>query len=307
MTFPGISLKINLTEYSACGRNRGRIPGGEEKGETCPMKQEIKLVAVDMDGTFVRSDYTYDVPRFQRLLGRMEAAGCHFVVASGNQYYQLRDIFPGYHQELAFVAENGAFVKDGEELVFAADVPGETVNAVIDLCRAYPEISNVLCGLDSAYCQRGTVSQEFFDRTRIYYHRLRWVEDLKEVKDQILKFAPVVPEEKTEFYYELFREKLKGKMAPASSGRGAIDLILPGCHKASGLKRLAERWNVTPAQCAAFGDGGNDVEMLRYCGYSYAMANAPEYVKKAAKSVCPSNEQDGVLSTLEQLFGQTPA
>ena len=56
MTFPGISLKINLTEYSACGRNRGRIPGGEEKGETCPMKQEIKLVAVDMDGTFVRSE-----------------------------------------------------------------------------------------------------------------------------------------------------------------------------------------------------------------------------------------------------------
>lgn len=40
-----------------------------------------------------------------------------------------------------------------------------------------------------------------------------------------------------------------------------------GCHKASGLKRLAERWGISPEQCAAFGDGGNDIEMLQYCGH----------------------------------------
>ena len=43
--------------------------------------------------------------------------------------------------------------------------------------------------------------------------------------------------------------------------------------------------------------------MLRYCGCSYAMANAPDNVKAAAKAVCPSNEEDGVLATLETLFG----
>ena len=43
--------------------------------------------------------------------------------------------------------------------------------------------------------------------------------------------------------------------------------------------------------------------MLRYCGHSYAMANAPAEVKQAARAVCPSNEEDGVLSTLETLFG----
>lgn len=48
------------------------------------MNYDIKMVAVDIDGTFVRSDYTYDKPRFQRILSRMEEAGCHFVVASGN-------------------------------------------------------------------------------------------------------------------------------------------------------------------------------------------------------------------------------
>ena len=161
------------------------------------MNHDIKLVAVDIDGTFVRSDYTYDISRFKRILSRMENAGCNFVVASGNQYYQLRDLFPGYCDELSFVAENGAFVKDRGELVLTADMPKETVDRIIDLCREYPEISNVLCRVESAYCQKGTVSQEFFDLTEIYYHRLKWADDLKEVKDQILKFAPTVPEEKT--------------------------------------------------------------------------------------------------------------
>ena len=155
--------------------------------------EDIKMVAVDVDGTFVRSDYTYDVPRFKRILSRMNRVGCQFVVASGNQYYQLRDLFPVYDDELSFVAENGAFVKDHRELVFTANMPKETVDTVIDVCREYPEILNVLCGVESAYCQRGTVSQEFFELTRIYYHRLKWVDDFKQVKDQILKFAPTVP------------------------------------------------------------------------------------------------------------------
>lgn len=266
------------------------------------MDNPIKMVAVDIDGTFVRPDYTYDIVRFNRILSRMKDAGCHFVVASGNQYYQLRDLFPDCHEELSFVAENGAFIKDRQELVFTADMPKETVDFVIDVCREYPEVCNVLCGVNSAYCQKGTVSQAFFDLTGVYYHRLQWVDDFKDVQDQILKFAPTVPEEKTSVYYEIFRERLKGKAEPATSGHGSIDLIVPGCHKASGLKRLVQRWGITPKQCAAFGDGGNDIEMLRYCAHSYAMDNAPQNVKDAARDVCPSNEEDGVLAILEKMF-----
>lgn len=263
---------------------------------------DIKMVAVDIDGTFVRSDYTYDAPRFRRVFSRMQEAGCSFVVASGNQYYQLRDLFPGFQEEISFVAENGAFVKDRTELVFAADMPRETVHAAIDLCRESPEILTVMCGMESAYCQRGTVSQDFFELTKLYCHRLKWVDDFKAVDDRILKFAITVPDEKTDHYYELFRKRLTGTAVPTTSGHGAIDLILPGCHKASGLKRLAARRGITPQQCAAFGDGGIDIEMLKYCGYSYAMGNAPQNVKDAAKYVCPSNAEDGVLVTLEKLF-----
>ena len=100
----------------------------------------------------------------------------------------------------------------------------------------------------------------------------------------------------------MFCERLKGKVEPTTSGHGSIDLIMPGCHKASGLKRLVERWGISPEQCVAFGDGGNDIEMLQYCGYSYDMENAYQSEKDAAKYICPSNAEDGVLVTLEKIF-----
>ncbi len=60
----------------------------------------------------------------------------------------------------------------------------ETVDFTIDICRKYPEIQNVLFGAQSAYCERGSVSQQFFELTGIYYHRLKWVDDFKQVNER---------------------------------------------------------------------------------------------------------------------------
>ncbi len=103
----------------------------------------------------------------------------------------------------------------------------------------------------------------------------------------------------------MFREKLAGLLVPTSSGHGSVDLILSECHKTFGLKMLVERLGINPDQCVAFGDGGNDIEMLEYCGLSYAMDNATEAVKQVAKHQCPSNDEDGVLVTLDRLFPNT--
>ena len=49
-------------------------------------------------------------------------------------------------------------------------------------------------------------------------------------------------------------------------------------------------------------DNINDIEMLKNAGYSYAVANAREEVQAAAKAVCPSYQEDGVLSVLKTLL-----
>ena len=82
-----------------------------------------RLVAVDMDGTFLHHDDTYDRARFARLRTQMDAAGVRFVVASGNQYEQISSFFP-YRDELSFVGDNGAYVVEQGTPLFAAQIVG---------------------------------------------------------------------------------------------------------------------------------------------------------------------------------------
>lgn len=264
---------------------------------------DIKMVAVDIDGTFIRKDYSFDVDRFRRILNHMHQCGAEFVVASGNQYWQLRDYFPGYDEELSFVAENGAYIKDHEEVVYVGAIDRDVVLETLDWIDAHHDVENVMSCLSCAYAERGQMREWFFEFMRTYYHRLEWVDSLREVTDPVLKFALSVPLEQTMDYYDEIRSTLKAGLVPTTSGHGAIDLIVPGAHKASGLALLAERWGIDPSACAAFGDGGNDIEMLKWAGHSYAVANASDDVKAAAGAICPSNQEQGVLTTLEELFG----
>ena len=264
---------------------------------------DIRMVAVDVDGTFIRSDYSFDVTRFRRILDHMHRCGAQFVIASGNQYWQLRDYFPGYDEELSFIAENGAYVKDHDEVVYAGAMEHDVVLRTLDWIEDHPDVQNVMSCLNCAYVERGRMSEDFFEFMRTYYHRMEWVDSLRAVSDPVLKFALSVPLDRTMAYYDEIRATLTAGLVPTTSGHGAIDLIIPGAHKASGLERLARRWNVDPSACAAFGDGGNDIEMLRWAGHSYAMANAADEVKEVANAICPSNEEQGVLTTLEELFG----
>ena len=60
----------------------------------------IKLIAVDMDGTFLSDQKTYNRERFMAQYQQMKAQGIRFVVASGNQYYQLISFFPEIANEI---------------------------------------------------------------------------------------------------------------------------------------------------------------------------------------------------------------
>lgn len=266
------------------------------------MNNTIKLVATDIDGTFTHADHSYDVERFKKILKQMRKVGCEFVVASGSQYFTLRDLFPECADQINFISENGALIESHGKTLYINEMKPDITQEMIEFSHRHPEIKMVMCGVNSAYCERGKISQKFFEVINFYYHHLEWVDDFNDVDDQILKFASNVPAEKTDEYFAMFKDKFAGKIEPTSSGFGAIDLIVPGCHKAFSLQKLVEKWGISPSQCAAFGDGGNDIEMLKYCEHSYAMENAPDNVKKFAKNICPSNEDDGVLVTLEQLF-----
>lgn len=100
----------------------------------------IKLIAVDMDGTFLNDDKTYNRERFAAQYQQMKEQGIRFVVASGNQYFQLISFFPEIAHEISFVADNGGWVVSEGEDLFNGELTRQEFNTVVDHLLTLPHV-----------------------------------------------------------------------------------------------------------------------------------------------------------------------
>ncbi|MEQ4532361.1 MAG: Cof-type HAD-IIB family hydrolase [Mixta sp.] len=268
---------------------------------------EVKLIAVDMDGTFLDDQKNYNRARFKQQYAQLKKRGIRFVVASGNQYYQLRSFFPEIADEIAFVAENGAYIVEAGEDRFVGEFTRPDVMKIIDtLTRGnYPGLNFVLCGYHSAW-YFSDAPASYVEKMRRYCHRLQEVNQLDDIDDRLFKFALNLSDDYVPILMADINRTHAGIATAVTSGHGSVDLIIPGLHKAHGLALLQQRWGITNQQVVAFGDGGNDLEMLSQSGFGFAMANAPERVKTAADYLAPSNNEEGVLEVIQQLLDGRP-
>lgn len=77
------------------------------------------------------------------------------------------------------------------------------------------------------------------------------------------------------------------------------DVYPSGGGKDRGLEALCGRLGIAPEECIAFGDGNNDISMLRRAGIGVAMGNAGDAVKAQADYVTDSVDADGVARAIE--------
>lgn len=80
-----------------------------------------------------------------------------------------------------------------------------------------------------------------------------------------------------------------------------VDIIPKGGSKAVTMLKVAKKLNVSVDNIIAFGDGSNDVDMLKMAGMGIAMGNANEDVKLAADYVTTSNDEDGIVNAIKKL------
>ncbi|WP_255807362.1 HAD hydrolase family protein [Lactobacillus intestinalis] len=112
----------------------------------------------------------------------------------------------------------------------------------------------------------------------------------------MLKFSIQCPDDKTEYYIKLFKDKLGNYSDVTSSGHGDLDIIQIGMHKANGLRELGKILNIKLSEMCAFGDGGNDLEMIQEVGYRVAMKNSSPPLLIVASHITDTNDEEGVLN-----------
>jgi len=153
----------------------------------------------------------------------------------------------------------------------------------------------------SAYIHED-VRDDAYHHARKYYHKLQKVPRFENLNDKIFKFATSFYTKEVSGLLRGLKKSIGSLVTPVSSGHGDIDLIIPGLHKASGIKILQERWGIRDAESAAFGDSGNDLEMISTVQYGIAMENAQKMIKDASRYMTQSNNEEGVLHAIDAIL-----
>jgi Cof subfamily protein (haloacid dehalogenase superfamily) len=270
-------------------------------------KIPFKVVAVDMDGTFMRDDQTFDHKRFDRVLTDLRAQGGHFIVSSGRPYQRLRRDFAGFLDRIDMIADNGSLLIQDDQIISTHLL---THRATLDLIRFiqehYPESSIIVTGVENSYTTINA-SPSFKQTMNFYYPDRVEVSDLIDAISPHDRITKITLSYKNDFSEELEREFNKHhaeKIHCTSSGFGLLDIVPYSVNKGSAIEYFLRYFDAKPSELIAFGDGMNDKEMLQLAGYSYAMANAEPALKKVAKYEAPSNNDDGVLQVLERYLNK---
>ncbi|MCZ0717408.1 Cof-type HAD-IIB family hydrolase [Aerococcus kribbianus] len=265
----------------------------------------IKMIATDMDGTFLKETNDYNRDRFADLYAQMQAQNIYFVPISGNQFYQIQSFFPNQKEELTIVGENGAFIAEQGKVLQTGPLSQETVRVTLDYLKDHHFYDQLLIGgVQSAYIwQEATAeSKTMFAK---YFHRIKEVANFDHLpEDDLLKFSFNTDEEKTQNILADLNSLLGNQVAAVTSGHGNIDIMRHDVNKGTALEYLLDRYDLNPSELVTFGDGGNDVEMLKLADHSFAMENASAEAKQAAKFTTDSNQEEGVLNAIESLLAK---
>ncbi|CAH0417385.1 HAD family hydrolase [Periweissella fabaria] len=267
----------------------------------------IKMIATDMDGTFLRDNKAYDVQRFREQLKFMEQQQIRFVAASGNPYRQLARYFEPVLDDFTidFVADNGARIYQGESMIFDAPISNQQLAKVIDWNANNPaSIDNmiILSGLRGTYVSNHATGATLAE-VKSFYTPLYQVEKLLEIDDTIFKITFVWPSKQVSPYVASLRAMFSDELHATGSGFGSVDILAQGVNKATGLQVLQRKYNIDQSEIVAFGDNENDLEMLKYVGKGILMPNAYDAMQQeiSLKAVTDNNH-DGVLATIDSLL-----
>ena len=261
----------------------------------------FRAIALDLDGTLTNHDKVV-TPRTRQALLQAESKGAIIILASGRPTYGIVPVAECLELEkrggyiLSYNGGNIVNAKTGEKL-FSQFLP----DAVIPILYKYAKEKNhaLLGYAGNEIITEMPDDQYVKEESRINKMNIRKVDNLLDALEphptKLLMTGDPTDMIKAE---EELVEILGEKMDIFRSAPFFLELAPKGIDKAQSLLRLLSKINLTPADLMAFGDGYNDLSMLKLAGVGVAMANAAPEVRADADYVTLSNEEDGVAEAL---------
>ena len=259
---------------------------------------KIKMVVSDMDGTLLNSNHEVS-HRFFELFHKLREKGIQFVAASGRQYHSMVTKLDAVKDDVIFIAENGAIIREQENEISSTPLSQELVRKLISKIQEIDDASLMLCGKYTSFFDGS--SSLFLNELIEYYSNYKVVDNFHTIEEEIVKIAVYHGISSEDYLYPEIQHFSK-EVLPKVSGKYWLDINHIQAHKGNALKKVMEVKNIASHEILVFGDYLNDLEMLDLVDHSFAMANAHEQVKSTANFSTASNDDFGVEKVLEQLI-----
>lgn len=270
---------------------------------------EIKLIALDLDGTLLDSRKCLS-PRNEQALKECIRKGIWIVPCTGRIWFGVPEFirrFPGIRYA---ITTNGAVVEDVRD--------GQVLDEKKLSCSQAEELLNLAKEFDAMYdvYVDGAAFGEarFLDHMEDYGISPALMNMIRETRTPVPDVAAEVrkrqvPAEKINYFFADPRERERARAALLSRGdvlvsssfSSNLEINAPGASKGEALYRLAAHLGIPPESTMGFGDGENDLTLIRMAGTGVAMKNAIPALKDCADYITLSNDEDGVADAIEKL------
>ena len=260
----------------------------------------IKLIASDVDGTLVVDGSSSLHPELYEVIHKLKEQGIAFAGASGRPVGSMKHIFGPVLDDVYLIAGNGYYLDFEGKKKFFPDFDKKLAAEIAeDMYAAGMQV--MFDAADCVYTQ--SKDQKFIDWIeKGYRNKVVQVENLLELDDTILKVAGCIMDGVPEDVAEGLKEKYGSHCKVTFAGHQWVDVFDPALSKGVALKTLQKELGILPEETMVFGDQMNDMEMLEQAYYSFAVANAREEVKAAARFMADSNVNQGPLKILKLLL-----
>ncbi|MCX6182004.1 MAG: HAD family hydrolase [Bacteroidetes bacterium] len=258
----------------------------------------IKLIMADMDGTLLDDSKSLS-HNFWEIEEKLAEKGILFAVASGRQFYNLIEKFDKIKDRMLFLAENGTYVYYKGKEIHVNPLDRVSAHKFLNIGRAIEGVNLILCGKNSAYVESS--DSKFLAEARQFYKRIKTVNDLTEVDDDILKVTICDFKGAEKNAYHHFKEFEKDYKV-AVAGKIWLDMTHVTANKGTAIRKIQNDFGISFDETMVFGDFLNDMEMMQSAKHSYAMKNAhPEIIKASAFVTQFDNNNNGVMETISRL------
>lgn len=256
-----------------------------------------KIVFFDIDGTLV-SFSTHKIPEStKQAVHELRQKGVKVYIATGRPMAFI-DNLDGLEYD-GMVTTTGAYCVDGKgKTIHYKPIPHEDIERVVRHHLLHPEEAYPIFFV----CSDGVYMSKSSDEVREVVQLLNLEMPEMMPIEQVLgrDVLQVISFFKKEDEAYIMSEYMPG----STSTRWHpyfTDIIAKGESKSTGIDCVLRHEGINLNESMAFGDGGNDVDMLRHVAYGVAMGNACDEVKTVADYVTDTVDNDGILKALQHL------